>query len=255
MLYTITGPSKLSSLSNNIVQLTNTIYLCDKNKANFNTENFDIPFIDIKKIQFYSEIVDKEIEKQSFFYTPVDVSDRVRIINKYIKPFSKFPVKQISKKTCVIHIRSDEIFEICPHKNYVQPPFAFYKKIIDDYDNVYDKFLLVTQKDLKNPTISLVEKYSKKVELQTGTLEEDISVILGAESIAIGYGTFIPHLLFFSDNIKNVFHLDYIPFATPGINSIKYKLIKPYINIGEWKNTTEQLELMKNYSSEYIEQI
>ena len=106
----------------------------------------------------------------------------------------------------------------------------------------------------------MLEKYSSKVKVQSSTLEEDIAVLLGAESIVVGYGTFLPQILFFNTKIKNIFCLDYTDFFSSfGTCSkekiIKYKLTKPYILVGQWRNSSEQIELMKNYCSDDVEKI
>ena len=261
-------------LGNQIIQLANLIYMCKKNNANFNNrrlgtnvstaEDFTTQFVDFKKIPFYTEIIDNEKEFSSFYDGKhgfdMKREERIEIMEQYIKPYSNFPVKKVSDRTCVIHIRSGEIFVGRPNKNYIQPPFGFYKKIIEENDNNFDEFLVVTQQDRKNPTISLLENYSQKVKIQSSSLEDDISILLGAKTIVSGYGTFLPQILFFSKEIKNIFCLDYTDFFSffgtcLDANIIKYKFLKQYIPVGSWKNSEEQIQLMKSYSSCDIEKI
>jgi len=256
--------NRVGNLGNCIFSLINIIFLCKKEGARFSTDLSKfwkkIPFIEVEKIPFFiREFADsKDVIKSDFFrYEGVEMSkeERFDIVQQYIKPYTRFNVKKIPESTCVINIRSGDIFNPGgSHKNYVQPPFAFYKKIIDEEQ--YDKFLLITQPDLKNPTISLTEKYSNKVELQAPSASEAVSIILGASSIVGYYGTFL-QVLFFSDNIKKIYSLDYADFFSfygtcPNAQVMRYKFLEPYILVGEWRNTPEQLQMMENYPVEKI---
>ena len=260
--------NKVGNLGNCIFSLTNIIYLCKKEDAKFTTDLSKfwtkIPYIEIEKCPFFvREFNDRDtIIKSNFFrYDGAEMSkeERFDIIKQYIKPYTKFCVKKIPETTCVINIRSGDIFNPGgTHKGYVQPPFAFYKKIIDE-EKQYENFLIITQPDLRNPTISLTAKYSEKVELQTPDVAGAMSVILGASSIVSYYGTFL-QVLFFSDCIKKIYCLDYTDFFSfygtcQNAEIIRYKFLEPYISVGEWTNSQEQLSMMVNYPVEKIQKI
>jgi hypothetical protein len=260
--------NKVGNLGNLIFSLTNLIYLCKKEGARFTTDLsqfwIKIPFIDIEKIPFFIREFDDSdtVIKSDFFrYEGVVIprEERIDIVKHYIKPYTKFFVKKIPETTCVINIRSGDIFDTGgTHKGYVQPPFAFYKKIIDE-EKQYDKFLIITQPDLRNPTISLTAKYSEKVELQAPDVEGALSAILGASSIVSYHGTFL-QVLFFSEYIKKVYCIDYTDFFSPygtcpNAEIIRYKFLEPYIPVGEWINSQEQLSIMQNYPVEKIQKL
>jgi len=249
---------EVNNLGNCILSLINVIYLCINESVNFSTDlsRFwkKIPFIGVENIPFFVRNFDqKDVIKKSNFFHGINMTkeERYDIVQKYIKPYTKFPVKIIPETTCVINIRSGDIFNNGgTHGNYVQPPFSFYKKIIDEEQ--YEKFLIITQPDLKNPTIQLTSEYSKKVEVQAPDVSGAISVILGTSSIVGYYGTFL-QVLFFSEHIKKIYCLDYSDFFScfgtcPNAEIIKYRFLEPYISVGTWKNTEDQLLLMKNYS-------
>jgi len=252
-------------LGNCIISLTNVINLCKKEGVKFSTDLSKfwkkIPFIEIEKIPFFVREFDSNdcLIKSNFFHSTIAISkeERLEIIEKYIKPYTNFSFRQIPETTCVIHIRSGEIFDAGgTHKNYIQPPFAFYQKIIDE--EKYERFLVVTQNDRRNPTIELIEKYSKKVEVQSSTLRDDLSVILSASSIVAGFGTFLSQVLFFNSNIKKIYCLDYTDyFSYFGTNAelITYKLLDQYVPVGKWTNSLEQLSMMINYPVEKIERL
>lgn len=265
--------NQVGNLGNCIFSLTNIIYLCKKNakfNAKFSTDLSQfwrkIPFLEVEKMPFFIREFDSKGKDviTSFFFRyegceKMSKEERIDIVKKYIEPYTKFSVKKISESTCVINIRSGDVFNPGgTHRGYVQPPFAFYKKIIDK-EQQYDKFLLLTQPDLKNPTILLTAKYSKKVELYAPNVSEAISIILGASSIVSGLTTFL-QVLFFSDNIKKIYCLDYTDFFSPygtcqNAKIIKYKFLEPYIQVGEWINSPEQLSKMVDYPVEKIQRI
>jgi len=255
--------NKVGNLGNCIFSLTNLIYLCKKNNTKFSTDLSKfwkkIPFIEVEKMPFFiRDFDDEDAIKSDFFRFPgaeMSKEQRIEIVEQYIKPYTNFLVNDIPETTCVINIRSGDIFNPGGvHKGYVQPPFAFYKKIIDE--EKYDKFLIITQPDLKNPTIMLIKKYSDKVELQTPDVSGAVATILGASSIVASNTTFL-QVLFFSNNIKKLYCLDYTDlFSYYGTcdraEIVKYRLLETYIPVGTWKNSSEQLLMMENYPVEKI---
>jgi hypothetical protein len=256
---------EVNNLGNCILSLINVIYLCKKEGVKFSTDlsRFwkKIPFIEVEKIPFFiREFDDKDKVSSNFFRIEFDITkeERFEIVQQHIKPYTNFSVTPVPQTTCIINIRSGDIFNSGgTHKSYVQPPFAFYKKIIDE--EKYDKFLVITQQDKINPTISLVEQYSKKVEVQSPNLSETLSIILGASSFVASYTTF-SQVLFFSNFIKKIYCLDYTDFFSffgtcPKTEIVKYKFLKPYIQVGTWINSIEQLALMKNYDVKNIKRI
>jgi len=258
---------QVNYLGNCIISLSNVIYLCKKQNVKFSTDLSKfwtkLPFVDIEKIPFFvKEFENKHVIKSNFF-NGINMSkeERLEIITKYIKPYVNINVKELPIKTCVIHVRSGEIFEQGGiHKNYIQPPFAFYKKIIDDFYNIFDEFIVITQKDRRNPVITLLENCSDKIKIQSSSLEYDLSVLLGAQSIISGFGTFIPMILFLSDKIKRIFCLEYCDYfnffgTVPGVEIIKYDFSKPYVSPGSWCNSEEQIQMMKNFPLENIQKV
>jgi hypothetical protein len=160
--------------------------------------------------------------------------------------------KHIDERTLVIHIRSGDLFDgycICPKTNkkvycnlglYPQPPFVFYKKIIDEHD--YSTIHIVTEKDRRNPTIQmLVDEYDTKKEVivQSGTFKEDANVILNAKHVIPSVGTFSFSLIMLSTKCEKMFFIkDHIspPRLDYEMNDERirwYRLIN-YIPLGKW---------------------
>ena len=145
---------------------------------------------------------------------------------------------KFNENDLLIHIRSGDIFSNSPHAYFVPPPFSFYKKVINsrDWNDIY-----IVAEDTKNPIINkLLNTFDIKFKKQS--LEDDIKMILGFHNICFGVGTFIPSLLLFSSEIKNIFYPKYCErYMIQHLQCNKYvTLLKDYIKPGDWKNTPKQ---------------
>ena len=170
-------------------------------------------------------------------------------IQKYINP--NFNFKKIDSydfsKMLVIHIRSGDIFnKIKPHPRYAQPPFHFYKKIIDDFG--FKNILIVTEPDMKNPCIELIKKEYPHTIIQSSTLENDIHTLLNAQYLIVGNGTFSSVLSMISKNIKIVFTTDKMKRFYPKTNFKIFSYSLPSYDM-HWQNTPEQIDKMKIFNT------
>ena len=94
------------------------------------------------------------------------------------------------------------------HPAYVQPPLAFYQKIITE--NSFTKAIIVCE-DHNNPTIDALAKWNSNITFSSGVLEDDVATIIDASYLAVSFGTFSPMLSLLSDTIKTI----YVP-CVPG---------------------------------------
>jgi hypothetical protein len=251
MNYSING--WYGRLGNNIQQISNAIYYCEKNKINF----YCPPHEMIKSFQInFGE--EKNISNRFFFYDDFscDINElnknRRRICLQYIVPNFNFFIKEpFDEETLVIHVRSGDVFIENPPNTYVQNPLSFYEKIIEKYEYV----IIVTENDKKNPLLEKI-KNNKKVTIQSTTIQNDFSTLLRAKNLATsGVGTFSIASALCSKNLLNLHctsifldeHLNPKMLLTDNRIKVSIEEIKNYIEIGDWKNTKEQIEKMKNY--------
>mgnify|MGYP003985618975 CR=1 FL=1 len=258
-------------LGNQVYQLLHVIYssIIDKQQINikmlsklkfiFNLEKIEDNFNKcfetnnkVKKCHFFPRnlhLVNKRtIDLQKYF----------SISNTYIKPYLiDLPV--LNADICLIHIRSgDQFINSKTHPSYVQPPFNYYTKIIDKYDNIYSKFIVLTEPDMLNPCIKLLKDYSSKVEIVSNKVEDDYKYLLRTQNLIISRSSFSDSIVFISKNLKNLYFWDYChclsdkSIISENINVESLSLTKPYIECGNWKNTKEQIKLMVNYKKEDI---
>ena len=148
-----------------------------------------------------------------------------------------------------IHIRSGDIFGKNPHKGYILPPLSFYTQIIDTHN--FEKIRIVAE-DNKNPCIeALLSKYPH-IEYNKASLMEDAKIIVGAKNIVFGIGSFVPGLLYFNEEVKQLFYP--CNSYTHQLPELKDTVLKHEIDMtdyiaqmGPWNNTIEQCGLMMEY--------
>lgn len=182
---------------------------------------------------------------ESFYPYEITNEERNYVYKTYILPNVKISsnIKPLDNNTLVIHIRSGDLMEYNLRKSinenlvindkfgksksviYIHPPVRAYEKIIDNFNKV----IIVTE-DRLHPAVNYIEeKYKSKVTVQTGTLIEDIELILSAQNLAfisIFNGTFAHTLSFLSNNIQNMYIIE---FMNRDIN--EYQYINKKINI------------------------
>ena len=294
-------------LGNNLTQLINIIDYCERNKYVFVQKdtifthaekgpiydgltdfrrptkdlhsmirNFIVNFTEDSSITL--ENVDEKCHNKivNCFYDaipPVPNNKKSEILQKYILPNFNYTEKELHNDTIVIHIRSGDIMKEGCHGFYVQPPYSFYKRVIDE--NNYKRIIIVTEPDKKNPAIQMIQEGYSNVEIQSINLYHDVSVILSAKNfICNSQGTFGHMLALMSKNLKNIYIPYYLNprgefqdnsflksedtktfFDMSSITHIKVNeyLIFNYIPPFSWNpGNKEQIELLKGLPIEYI---
>jgi hypothetical protein len=175
--------------------------------------DFLVNFSDVSGITLEtvdSLIPEKEIREFYDERSSLVVSNATRseILRTWVRPhFLVNPAPVIDDDTLVIHIRSGDIFNPGAHGFYVQPPFAFYKKVIEDFG--FKKLYILTESDMRNPCIHLLQTEYPTVKIQSSSLAEDVSVILQAKHfLCNSHGTFGHMLALLSDKLEHL----YIPY-------------------------------------------
>ena len=192
--------------------------------------------------------------------------DSQAIIQEIIRPLfnglpATFPKKPDDQ--LLIHIRSGDIFSTWVDPHYPQPPFAFYRMVIDRLhsEGRIRSVKLVFENRL-NPVIAEVEAYAKglglPVEIQSESLVADVAALVGGRYLVFGLGTFGPAICHLSDTVEQVFYFaSNWPQAFHGIETIR-KLVEVrdiegrYMKVGEWQNTDAQRRMMIDYPAEAL---
>uniref|UniRef100_A0A6C0HT03 Glycosyltransferase n=1 Tax=viral metagenome TaxID=1070528 RepID=A0A6C0HT03_9ZZZZ len=247
-------------LGNFIIQIKNALHI-----ALFHNYNVILPkhkFFNTTYLVINENITieNKTIEdKYSFFYKE-KIKDHQLIfgknadkVNKILREIFIFSGIESLKNDLVIHIRSGDLFQKNPHPKYLTPPLSYYKDIIErnNYENIY-----LISEDTLNPCINKLLALYPNIKFKLQSLEEDIKLILGASNIVISYGTFIPQLLDFSDNIKCIYVPSYLNNYKKEYFKINRDCIVKTSKLDEyyklmipWKNTQAQHKTMLSYQT------
>ncbi|WP_244025367.1 coagulation factor 5 8 type domain-containing protein [Methylobacterium sp. J-048] len=192
--------------------------------------------------------------------------DSRAIIQGMIRPLfnglpATFPAK--ADDQLLIHIRSGDIFSTWVDPHYPQPPFAFYRMVIDRLlgEGRIRSVKLVFENRL-NPVIAEVEAYAGSlglpVETQSESLVADVAALVNGRYLVFGLGTFGPAICHLSERVEQVFYFaSNWPQIFRGIPSIDKvvevrDIAERYIKVGEWQNTDAQRRMMIDYPAEAL---
>ncbi|WP_457105279.1 coagulation factor 5 8 type domain-containing protein [Methylobacterium sp. P5_C11] len=192
--------------------------------------------------------------------------DSRAIVQGVIRPLFNGLPRSVPNKPddqLLIHIRSGDIFSTWVDPHYPQPPFAFYRMVIDRLlaEGRIQSVKLVFENRL-NPVIAEVEAYAERrglpVEIQSESLIADVTALVNGRYLVFGLGTFGPAICHLSDHVEQVFY-----FASnwpQGFQSIPTigKVIEVrdlegrYMKVGEWQNSDAQRRTMIDYPAEAL---
>jgi hypothetical protein len=166
--------------------------------------------------------------------------------------------RKYSEDALVIHIRSGDIMpggNLQVHPLYAPPPLSYYIDIIDQHLG-HREVVIVTEKENMNPVVGPLMELYPDIKLQTGSLEEDISVILQARYLVASHSTFAWSLALGSPNIEllytfknGILILDDRAFG--GTKVIQY-YTDDYLK--KWFASQEQLDYLINFPQDQLKQ-
>jgi hypothetical protein len=227
-------PRWFGRLGNNIQQISNGIYFCEKNGIHFTSPDHTI--IEAIDLDFGPAIWKIPETSHNWFYFfdgpecdfNVDVDDlnrnRKRICEQYILPKLKinheFLDKPIPDDFLVIHIRSGDLYTKWP-ASHPQNPLKYYNTL----GEMFDFNVLVFAEDTNNPIVQELKRMGADV--ITLGLPETYTALLMAKNLATsGAGSFAISAAFCSKNIRNFYCSDlYIP------NSLNPLMLKEQLNV------------------------
>ncbi len=168
--------------------------------------------------------------------------------------------KSIRDYDIVIHIRSGDVFSKGgANPYYGQPPLSYYLKILKSFH--FNEVAIVFENNA-NPVIKelikIVSPMCKTLDIYSGTLEEDLGVLLNAKNIIASVGTFLEGVVAISDRIENlfVFNRRFVNWGRDlniiNVNDLSNKYHNSVTKCN-WANTPEQIELMLNYPETHLE--
>lgn len=239
---------------NNLVQILHML-VDSKNKNCCIIDNFQHPLFYV-----FNNIINKDGLKENKVYEwhweekftqKMNLSDLKKLYNNHIKFKYKNegPVYDIG-----IHIRAGDTFHLHRkhhHPLYVQPPLSFYENIISENKN---KKISIVYEDNESPVINkLLEKYKNapNIVFQSSNIVEDLLTLSRCKTFVMSMGTFplIPYMI--STTIEDIIVPTYMKRKEVwfGLHDdfVKDIELKGYLEIGDWKNSPEQRDLIVNY--------
>ena len=111
------------------------------------------------------------------------------------------PFIKTKKNDLYIHIRSGDIF-ILPHKAYSQPPYCFYKTIINK--NKFNNIFILSE-DNRNPIINKLINEFPNIVFKKNKIELDISFLVYAYNIVGSESSFCMEAIKFNDYLINFY--------------------------------------------------
>lgn len=259
-------------LGNNIYQIINIMYEGLHKKSKINISNFTHlnNIFDVKKVEenFNSEIETDNTKKEIGDFFPrnlhlpekrlIKIEEYFNIGKKFIIPYLKVK-DNFDDRICVIHVRSDDEFSSFNRKSsYVQPPFSYYKKIIDHLNEKMDRFIIVSSPDMRNPCINILRNYNKKIEIQSKSVYEDYITLLKTQTIVLSRSSFSDTSVFINPNLKNIYFWEYnhclkdTDVVPKEIGIFPLYLSEKYITSEEWCSSRSQRHLMLNYNIDNV---
>lgn len=205
---------------------------------------------------FESSICPSYLDKSVF-----NISAKRRVLQTHVLPSFHPPVLH-SRDSVVVHIRGGDIFQLAPpgvNAHYTQPPWAFYKMLLDLPELSHRQILLCIQ-DHVNPVVDMIlERYADRSVTVTD-LEAATSHIVGATHLILGQSSFSEALGMLAPDLGSV----YVPFCIGregiyedlrtngwGIPGYCFEY-DDYIPIHSWRATTENLQRMKSLTEDKV---
>jgi hypothetical protein len=262
-------PRWYGRLGNNIQQISNAIYYCNRNSIYFDMAPH--PFINDIVYNFGETRQPGNIDKWSYFFyfngpecdfPEIDIEklnkNRKQICQYLIFPKLKLDIDKIrykpfDDKILVIHLRSGDAYS-SPHPDFRQNPLMYYVKLVEMYgpENIY-----VLSEDRNCP----INTFFMRLNIPIHILDEkeSYSVLLRATNLASsGTGTYVVSAALCSPNIKRFYCTD-IWFDT-GLNA---SMLKDYIEVycmpidsnkyikkGEWDSSIRTLNKILTYTED-----
>jgi hypothetical protein len=111
--------------------------------------------------------------------------------------------------TLVMHMRSEDIFE--GHEMvdlYVQPPFAFYKDILQSNEQ-FKHIVIVSSPDFNNPCIPLIKTLCQNLDLRltlvSKSVKDDFETLANCQNLVISTSTFSLYASMLSKQLERLF--------------------------------------------------
>jgi hypothetical protein len=233
-----------------LLRKNNNIFI--KNKIKDNKYNLTIEVLKSSKKINLKNTLSFYFPNAYYNFLEIRPENKFYIFKKEI--LRNIPFIKTKKNELYIHIRSGDIF-FKPHRSYSQPPFCFYKAIINK--NNFNKIYIISQDNL-NPNINkLIEEFPNII-FKNNTVELDLAYLAYSYNIVGSISYFLNEIIKLNDNLINyceyniyrlkekIFHFHHLLYNYKRNYTIfLMNPSKNYIeNMFIWKASRRQINLM-----------
>ena len=224
-----------------------------KKKIFLKANNITIEVGDISKYTNNSDTIIYKSRKFYYYFFNIKPEIRIHLLRNEI--LNNLPLIKSSNRDLYIHIRSGDIFTISNAYSYSQPPFCFYKNILNSFN--FTQIFLISSNQ-QNPVIKkLINKY--KIIYNKNSLKEDISLLINAYNIVGSISSFLISIIqlnykllnFWEYNLYKIiekyrhFHYDLYKFPFSNFTIYRMEPSNIYIDkMKKWKNNKIQRKLL-----------
>lgn len=165
------------------------------------------------------------------------------------------PIGNCEEGSLAIHLRGGDVFGPRKPQAHGQPPLSFYELVLKS--SPWTSVTIVHQ-DQENPVLLGLQRLCIDLKLtiatQSGTLIDDIGILMQAETLVAGRGTFVPGVANLSPNCKRVIYFEDKCNLSPQKSGLELTRVidlegkyKEAVLSNNWGNSIEQRELMLGY--------
>jgi hypothetical protein len=191
--------------------------------------------------------------------SPLDAATEHRVLEDYVRPLLSpdllRPDPRVGEDDLVMHFRGGDAFDtVDTRRGYWQPPLAYYLAACERERAT--RVWLVFE-DRRNPTITAAERALRSrgidVQIQSGSLIDDLRVLLTARRLVASIGTFLPAIAMLSTRTTAFYHFSPNPYRALASKGIR---LLDAIDTGgdfmasvaaDWGARPEQLAMMVSY--------
>lgn len=215
-------------------------------------DNFIITVERLDNIKCYDTIIDRTTNFM-FYSKYIIPTSQIKLLKNEI--LNNLPKINVNKDDLFIYIRSGDIF-IEPHYLYIQPPYCFYEKILNDF---YFKKVFLIAENRNNPVIDNLLKRYPNIIYKKQSLQIDISKLVRAYNLAGGsVSSFFSTILELTINLQILFYYNLEHQSDLSIEKVKKYIMyapKEYLKVMRpWNNTKFQRTFMNthNCSNDFV---
>jgi hypothetical protein len=190
---------------------------------------------------------------------PLDAGTERSIVDRCVRPLLTQDLlhsdPRVGADDLVMHFRGGDAFDSEDIKpGYWQPPLAYYLAV---FEHDCPRRVWLVFEDRRNPTVAGIEEALRlrgvEVIVQSGTLLEDLRVLLSARRLVASVGTFVPMAALLSPKLETFYQFSRHPNPVLALKGVR--VVSAYDAKGEfmatvaakWGARSEDLAMMMSY--------